>query len=77
VFFPSIHFRFSSFLLLFLLSLTSLWFNLCAEPPIPCFSSASSRGGTYSGGSGFCCFWSPRGWRKSGRRWCRRIIGRN
>jgi hypothetical protein len=56
VLFPSIHFRFSSFLLMFLLFLTSLRFNLCAEPPITCFSSASTRGGTYFGGSGFCCF---------------------
>jgi hypothetical protein len=49
-------FCFSSFLFLFLLFLTSLRFNFCEEPPIPCFSFASSRGGTYSGGSGFCCF---------------------
>jgi hypothetical protein len=50
-------FRFSSFLFLFLFFLTSLRLNFfCAEPPIPCFSSASSRGGTYSGEFGFCCF---------------------
>jgi hypothetical protein len=54
--FPVYPFSFSSFLLLFLLFLTSLRFNLCTEPPIPCFSSASTRGGTYFGGSGFCCF---------------------
>jgi hypothetical protein len=40
----------------FFFFLTSLRFNLCAEPPISCFPTASSRGGTYSGGSGFCCF---------------------
>jgi hypothetical protein len=51
--FPIFHF---SSLFLFLLFLTSLRFNFCAEPPIPCFSSASSRGGIYSGGSGFYCF---------------------
>jgi hypothetical protein len=32
-----------------------------AGPPIPCFSSSSSRGRTYSGYSCLCCVRSPRG----------------
>jgi hypothetical protein len=40
-------------------------------PPIFDFSSSSSRGRANLGWSCFCCFWSPRGWRRLGRRWCR------
>jgi hypothetical protein len=41
---------FSFFLLVDVSSfLDFLAINLCAEPPISCFSSASTKGGTYSG----------------------------